>query len=564
MMNVTAAFGLLAVLASISNSLCEEKPTVHLSPGVEMQGEKQFSSKYPERSGYAYYGIRYGTARRFEHSTENTDFGYLQDPAHPKQGFACPQSSAAIGLAEAPQALAMDEDCLYLDIFVPSTAKTSQRLLPVMVFIYGGAFQIGNKDECNGTFLALETDAVYVALNYRVSIFGFLSTGDENLPGNYGVGDCKTALNWIVKHIEKFSGDVNQITVFGQSAGAILTSTLYMDPESRERIRAALALSGSILMDNALKSDPKPVPMELAEKVNCTRRSTREMVHCLKDVPVSVLLQAAKKLEPGNPETIPYGLVVDHVHIKELPRLALKHAGTTSKKSTLISGYLREDNSALLGMSYPQLFDPAVPVTYGLLKEIVARHFIPTSDRCTTLKYDQAERAMNYYSISETDERSEMMRKVILLSTDAVWGYPPMKELSIYAQNMPANGGENQFYLISFDQKFMDYGAFHGLDMLYIFGDELNKLYYQLPFNATVQTSLLTMMRQIVHNGRMDGPAFNREGAHLELPQKGLWELGHTDVRARVKFWDSVADTPCPKSESRLYEREAFRSSEEL
>ncbi|XP_055330204.1 bile salt-activated lipase-like isoform X2 [Paramacrobiotus metropolitanus] len=554
-------FGLLLALVSINFAVGEDINSVLLAPGVRIQGEKEVSSRNPEKYGYAYYGIRYGTASRFEHSTENTDFAYFQNPTRLKLGPVCPQAPFfEIGVEASPRVLSMEEDCLYLDVIVPRVHDAPKRGLPVMVFIYGGALQMGDKDMYNGTFLALETEAIYVAVNYRVSAFGFLSTGDDKLPGNYGLGDCKTALEWVVKHIGKFNGDAARITVFGESAGAILTSALYMDPESRRYIRAAIALSGSSLMDIATKQDPRPLAEELAEKVNCSKECPYAMVQCLKTIPQSVLLNAARKMEHGNPDLFPYGFVVDNVHIKKLPRLELQEVKLDSRKSTFITGYLREDMSLLLVNTNPQIFDQAVPVTYAGIREMVAKQYLPTNDRCKTPQYDLAERVMKYYNISDIDDRGSMTLKFIHLASDSLFGYPALKESFAYAKQAQADGFGNQFYLISYDQQLPGFGAFHAMELGYIFGDPLNKILFNLSLNDTVQASLLSMMREIVHNGKMDGPDFGREGSHMELTQTGHWEKGSTDFKARFEFWEDVVNTPCSEIES----GSANKRSEEL
>ncbi|KAF7293252.1 Carboxylic ester hydrolase [Mycena chlorophos] len=114
------------------------------------------------------------------------------------------------------------EDCLFLSVYSPSLAPT--KLLPTLVWIHGGGYALGAASDYNGTELALESNKniVVVVLQYRLGLFGFLA-GDqvhEDGVANAGLLDQDFALRWINKNIEKFGGDPNRVTIWGQSAGA--------------------------------------------------------------------------------------------------------------------------------------------------------------------------------------------------------------------------------------------------------------------------------------------------------------------------------------------------------
>lgn len=98
-------------------------------------------------------------------------------------------------------------------------------LLPVMVYLFGGKFEVGNNNDYAPNFL-LDKDVVYVAPNFRLGLLGYLTTGDEVSPGNYGLKDIVLALQWIQDNIRYFGGDPDRVTLFGQSAGAMSISLL--------------------------------------------------------------------------------------------------------------------------------------------------------------------------------------------------------------------------------------------------------------------------------------------------------------------------------------------------
>ncbi|KAL7581155.1 hypothetical protein ACA910_005947 [Epithemia clementina (nom. ined.)] len=130
----------------------------------------------------------------------------------------------------------MSEDCLYLNIHVPSDRQRPQRPLPVLVWLHGGAFQQGaaRRDEYDGRRLA-ERGTVVVTLNYRLGALGFLVSSEDGLFGNFGLMDQRAALHWIQDNIAYFGGDPNNVMLFGESAGAVMT-TLHLMMEGAGKL----------------------------------------------------------------------------------------------------------------------------------------------------------------------------------------------------------------------------------------------------------------------------------------------------------------------------------------
>uniref|UniRef100_A0A1B0DFL8 Carboxylic ester hydrolase n=1 Tax=Phlebotomus papatasi TaxID=29031 RepID=A0A1B0DFL8_PHLPP len=118
-----------------------------------------------------------------------------------------------------------NEDCLYLNVYRPRTARglIFQKKLPVMIFIhYGGLFSGAITPLLLGPEYFMETGTVIlVMMQYRLGSLGFLSTGDSECPGNFGFKDQTMAMKWVKNHIENFGGNPNSVTIFGQSAGAV-------------------------------------------------------------------------------------------------------------------------------------------------------------------------------------------------------------------------------------------------------------------------------------------------------------------------------------------------------
>lgn len=156
---------------------------------------------------------------------------------------------------------AMDEDCLYLNIWTP--AKSAGERLPVAFWIHGGAFinGFGSEMEFDGEAFA-RRGVILVTINYRLGAFGFLATPEitrENggVVGNVGILDQVAALRWVSENIAAFGGDPARVTIFGQSAGSLSCQTLASSPLARGLFSGVILQSGGGYGD-PLKRDLLP------------------------------------------------------------------------------------------------------------------------------------------------------------------------------------------------------------------------------------------------------------------------------------------------------------------
>lgn len=141
-----------------------------------------------------------------------------------------------------------DEQCLNLNVYTPSTDKK----LPVMVWIHGGGFQLGSGSltSYQGENLAKNANVVVVTINYRLGALGFLRLCDISndtiaATGNEGLMDQITALKWVQENIGHFGGDKNNVTVFGESAGAMSIACLLASPHAKGLFHKAILQSGA-------------------------------------------------------------------------------------------------------------------------------------------------------------------------------------------------------------------------------------------------------------------------------------------------------------------------------
>ena len=167
------------------------------------------------------------------------------------RGAAAPGAAAQAAPAPAapPREPARAEDCLYLNVWTSANSPNERR--PVMVWIYGGGFTGGSGGLAwyDGENLAAK-GPVIVTFNYRLGSLGFFSHPElakesgHNASGNYGMMDALAALQWVKKNISAFGGDPNNVTIAGESAGAIMIGAIVGSPQAKGLFHRAIAESG--------------------------------------------------------------------------------------------------------------------------------------------------------------------------------------------------------------------------------------------------------------------------------------------------------------------------------
>ena len=185
-----------------------------------------------------------------------------------KWGTTCIQPKAptrAIGVNQAtdmPDSPPVGEDCLNLNVWTP--AGYAGEKLPVMVWFYGGAYNEGGGSMpfADGTRLA-QKGVIVVSMNYRVGPYGFLSypgltaASPHGASGNQALSDAIASLQWVQQNIAAFGGDPNNVTIFGQSAGACITAALTGSPVAHGLFNRAISESGAWAGLTAAKMQPR-------------------------------------------------------------------------------------------------------------------------------------------------------------------------------------------------------------------------------------------------------------------------------------------------------------------
>uniref|UniRef100_A0A8C5NFG1 Neuroligin-2-like n=1 Tax=Gouania willdenowi TaxID=441366 RepID=A0A8C5NFG1_GOUWI len=214
------------------------------------------------------------------------------------------------------------EDCLYLNIYVPTEDDMrDRRKKPVMLFIHGGSYMEGSGNLFDGSVLAAYGNVIVVTMNYRLGVLGFLSTGNQSAKGNYGLLDQIQALRWLNENIGHFGGDPERITIFGSGAGAACVNLLILSQHSEGLFQRAIAQSGSAISSWSVNYRPMMYTKILAQKVGCTLEDMVELVDCLRRKSFRELVD--QDIQPARYH-IAFGPVVDGDVVPDDPEILMQ------------------------------------------------------------------------------------------------------------------------------------------------------------------------------------------------------------------------------------------------
>lgn len=206
----------------------------------------------------AYKGIRYATAGRWEYPTQVTHWEGIYDATsygacsyQPRSFYNEEENLKKIfyyNEFRKGENYTYSEDCLFLNVFTPDAAKAGDKL-PVLIYIHGGGFTGGCGHEKHFDVPVWPTKGVIgVTLNYRLGPMGFVCLHqlkeEAGFTGNYGLFDQLTAIRWVKDNIASFGGDPDNMTIMGQSAGAMSVQQHCLSPLSEGLFHRAVMSSG--------------------------------------------------------------------------------------------------------------------------------------------------------------------------------------------------------------------------------------------------------------------------------------------------------------------------------
>ncbi|KAL9961305.1 hypothetical protein ACROYT_G030218 [Oculina patagonica] len=411
-----------------------------------------------------YLGIPFAKAGRFE------------DPVPPNKWSSVLQANKIDKICPQPnlrpsKRLLMNEDCLLLNVYVPANA-TSSSSLPVMLWIHGGAFMLGDTLGYDGSVLATEGDVIVVTAAYRLGVFGFLSANSDNLRGNYGMLDQIAALKWVNKNIARFGGDPNKVTIFGGSAGGMCVALLMLSPLSSGLYQNVIMQSGTAAaLSSAMERNEADMrARSFAKAVGCGMSSLKA---CVKTKSVQEVLDAQLQVF-SNPILLSFGPVVDGYFLPDSP-VKLLQAGKFNK-TNIIAGVTRDDGS---------IFISGVP---GVMKGVnvsngMSRAFFKEEITKRTWLRNQNSQVVELLIYQYTDWSNAtdpylLRQQFIDINSDATFKAPAILSAKAFVKEQSPTyfyqleTAPSVFPAIPFPLP-MWFGVYHRADVVFTFGDPL-------------------------------------------------------------------------------------------
>ncbi|XP_077707365.1 bile salt-activated lipase [Canis aureus] len=439
-----------------------------------------------------------------------------------------------------------EEDCLYLNIWVPQGKKEVSRNLPVMIWIYGGAFLMGAGHGANflsnylydGEEIATRGNVIVVTFNYRVGPLGFLSTGDANLPGNYGLRDQHMAIAWVKRNIAAFGGDPNNITLFGESAGGASVSLQTLSPYNKGLIRRAISQSGVALCPWVIQRNPLFWAKRIAEKVGCPSDDTARMAKCLKVTDPRALTLAYKMPLAGMEYPMLHYLgfipVVDGDFIPDDP--INLYANTAD--IDYIVGTNNMDGHIFASIDMPAINKNKQEVTDEDFYKLISGLTMIKGLRGANSTFDIYTKPWARDATQETKKKT-----VVDFETDILFLVPTETALAQHRAN--AKSAKTYTYLFSHPSRMPIYpkwvGADHADDIQYVFGKPFATPLGYRPQDRTVSKAMIAYWTNFARTGDPNmghsavpihwDPYTVESGNYLEITKK----MDHNSLKQHLR-----------------------------
>ena len=371
------------------------------------------------------------------------------------------------------------EDCLYLNVWVPRVREPYANKA-VMAWIYGGGFYSGSPSLqiYEAKYLAVENDVIVISLQYRVGALGFLTLGHPEAPGNVGLLDQRMALEWIQRNVNYFGGNPKNVTIFGESAGAVSVGLHLLSPTSRGLFNRAILQSGApqTFWGTINMGEAERRSRVFAGYLGCkVDLPSAELIDCLRKVPMSSFPDAQ-----WNPDIVegivqfPFLPVVDGNFLVETPIESLK-AGRFKKTPLLIGSNENEGSYFLIynnGFFHHNKESLISRAQFKLVMEDIFLYYPHYPHRLNNFGRDAI---MHHYTYWLDPDNQTFIRDRIENSVADLHFICTVNELGLNY----ANAGYDVYYYwfshrstVSPWAKWM--GVMHGDEINFIFGEPLN------------------------------------------------------------------------------------------
>ncbi|KAL3474096.1 Alpha/Beta hydrolase protein [Aspergillus californicus] len=298
MASISVLLVVFSVLSVFSNAHYQQSTPVDL--GYAIHVPIYVNSTVSGTQVYLYNNIRFaqpptGDLRFRKPRTPPPQEAGIQDGMYPLSTTDC--------VSSAPQQVPYpgingttwgQEDCLFLNVWIPEGVRPGIDRVPVVHWLYGSAYAFGSKDGLwDGMSLMdnvkkPEDRFIYVASNYRMGLYGWSSAAGEDMDANVGLHDGIAAVEWTKKYISRFGGDPDDITVMGESAGGTITALMLVAKGLELPFQKAFISSPAMMPRRDVANRRRDVFNQVLKAANCTS------LHCLRKAPATTLVTANK------------------------------------------------------------------------------------------------------------------------------------------------------------------------------------------------------------------------------------------------------------------------------
>ncbi|XP_033742066.1 liver carboxylesterase 2-like [Pecten maximus] len=417
----------------------------------------------------------------------------------------------------------ISEDCLQLNVYVPDSVSETDKK-PVMVWIHGGGFTGGSAALYDSSYFALK-DVLVVTIQYRVGLFGFLSTGDATLPGNYGLWDIIEALRWVNTNIAGFGGDRDTVTVFGESAGGFCATFLSVIPSTKGLFKRVIVQSGSAAGNMFISKDPFRVAERVGRHNGCitdteTAIDKEALVNCLKGKSAQDLLNAQL-----DPTTLFFGGFSMEVHLWPvvdgdlLVRRPIDILNDPRSKEfqyfqsiDLIAGTTDNEASLLPFIAYHLQGPMNFNLSDGIPTSVLCDLFAPAIAK--DIYEDNTIVAGILCQRYKKDNLADQARSLSALYGDAQFVGPAVSLLDFHSKGRAHSNTYQYLFTQEIDFYFLapsfpwSEGAGHGVDCLYMFGPAGFSQYESIltPEGTSLRDAIVTYWTNFAKTGNPNGP----------------------------------------------------------
>jgi para-nitrobenzyl esterase len=413
------------------------------------------------------------------------------------------------------------EDCLALNIWTPINAKPNT--LPVMVFIHGGGNLQGSAGESvqneviyDGSLLAEKSQSVVVVIQYRLGILGWLNI-DDQINGNFGLSDQIEALKWIKSEISAFGGNDDQITIFGESAGARNVCTLIASPQTKDLFQSAIMQSGACLLPSA--SQVQSESLSWLAQTPCASTTKNQVRDCLNQQSLVALLTAKPPQLNIAGKSSNFQPYVDGILLKEAPLTVIEN-GTFHIKSLIVGSNQQETSRSVPQITSEAEYRRLIEAQFGRISAQILNQYPVDVDHSPLDRY------------IEVTSDAKFVCNAMRIARKA------HQSLNLYSYSFAQ--------LLSNAPRLKSFGAYHGIELLFVF-QQLQKWGYR-PNNAELKTSeqmmqywtnLADLENLELSNGLIEWPLFAQQGETLIFSKDGL-KLEIDFKKSTCDFWDQL------------------------